>query len=219
MKLDCILFSYAKYQDLPQWVKDMDNNPEDFCRLVIIYKGQIPHFVKYLDPEFLKSAGYNYVVFGMDDVQLYGPEATYEFESFFRFVQKYKLAVASPAIVGTPYSDLRPNHGEPNHAGRRVDTIEIQSTTFSIDAWKCFWKVSDTEFPSGWYENFLVSYCQIKDFGIMNNQTIVHLQPNGTTNKPSKGPHRLYDMQVISWKEHRNITLSGSPHKITGYLD
>jgi hypothetical protein len=228
MKLDCILFSYAQYKDLPQWVKDMDNNPNDFCRLVIIYQGFYAHFAKHLDPVFLKLAGYDYVVLNMDDVQLYGPEATYEFESFFRFVLKYKLAVASPAIVGETKMNIAAGQGEPHHVGRTVDTIEIQSTTFRLDAWECFWAVADTEFLSGWYDDYLHYYCQqqgrIKEnnlFGIMNNQKIVHVQPNrASTNNPPKGPWELYNEQREYWKKHRNITLGPwLRREITGYLD
>jgi hypothetical protein len=131
--------------------------------------------------------------------------------------------VASPAIVGSPFKNIQPNQGEPNHAGRTVDAIEIQSATFRIDAWKCFWTVSDTEFPSGWYDDFLVSYCKIKEnnhYGIMNDQKIVHVQPNGfTTNQPSRKPWELFDMQLKSWREHRNITLVRVNRIITGYLD
>jgi len=115
----------------------------------------------YLDPEFLKSAAYDYVVFQMDDVRLYGKDAKFDLPVYFRFIQKYNLAAASPVIINTPWPFLQPNVGESNHEGRIVNFIEIQSTTFRIDAWKCYWDLNDTEFPSGWTDDFMQSYCSV----------------------------------------------------------
>jgi hypothetical protein len=223
IKLDCIVFSYIKYRDLPEWLKKIDQDENDICRLVPIYQGTYPLFVRYLDPEFLRLAGYEYVMLQVDDVRLYGPDTHFDLNLYLQFVQRHKLAVASPAIINTPFDNIKPNMGEKDHEGRTVNVLEIQSTIFRLDAWKCYWELNDLEYPSGWTDDFMPSYCfeqeRVKENklqGIMNNQVMVH-EKFKSSRPGDHGGTRLKQME--SWKNERNITLTFYDRVITGYLD
>jgi len=219
--VDCIIFSYSKYADQPDWLKQMGDDSRGYCRVVTLYQSSLVGFMKYLDPVFLASAGYDYVVISLDDVRLHRPDSNFNLREFFEFVLEFDLAVASPAIMGTVWAPLRPMAVAPRQVGHVVNAIELQSTTFRIDAWRCWWELSDTEFPSGWYDLFMNKYCFSQNaagnhsMGVMDIQYAVH-EKFPSTNTPSA--RIIFNKQLQSWKKDRGIDLNPIKPTVEGLL-
>ena len=104
-----------------------------------------------------------------------------------------------------------------------MNVLEIQSTLFRLDAWKCYWELNDLEFPHSWSDDFMKCYCfdqgRVKEnklMGVMNNHNIVH--EKFTSTHPGKH-EKIRQLQIKAWENERNITLSMYDREITGYLD
>jgi hypothetical protein len=211
-EIDCIVFSYAAYDQQPSWVKEWTQKP-GFCRIVNIYQVKLTYFIKYLDPVWIQKSKYDHVSVTMSDVVLYPPQSNFDLVSFMNFILKYNLDIATPAINQTVHPAQRPippQNWEPNQVGRLLTSIELQSTTFTVDAWACWWELNDTEFPSGWTDTFVYNYCvtsgrlgHVGKLGIMDTQHIHHVGLSSTNGDTSQ----IKINQTEAWIKDRGIPL------------
>ncbi len=213
--VDCILFSYAAYQDEPAWVKQIDNDKTHICQVIRVYKLGFVEFLKMLMPRMLKKARYDYLTIVLDDVTLAPPHGNYNYERFFDLVQKFDLSVATPSVINSLHHVLRPLKTLlPNQIGRKMKMIEIQAITFHLKAWECFYELVDAQYPSGWgmdvwYFDYCVNTGRVDDkIGVID---IIHVTHNpfmsNTTNRPGIDLIEYYINQQKDWLKYRGVLL------------
>lgn len=221
-EIDCLVFSYAQWNHQPKWLK-LHTNPASYCKAVTLYESNYVVFLKFLQPWLLKKAGYDFLMITVDDVIIHGPRSTFDLETYLDLVVARDLAVATPAIWGSPHTSLQPQLSFHRRTGRWVDAVEVQSTTFRLDAWECWYEMIDTEFPSGWGTDvWFWGYCVTSGklpnakLGIIDTQTIVHTKLPSTN--AGTNPSYLMEAQVASWAKERNITLARHSFNVLGYF-
>jgi hypothetical protein len=217
-QIDCLLFSFASYPNEPQWVHDMENSTTPRCEIVRMYKLNFVGFLKTLIPSIIRDSGYKYVFLLLDDVALTAKHgATFDVVKFFDIVESQRLHVASCAIQRGSHAALWPRTPESStQIGRLVNMIELQATAFDINAWKCFYELIDTEYPSGWgldmwFWNHCIKSGRIKEgkMGIIDTMIIVHNPLNlPTTNGAERNPPQLVQEQINHWAGERGVPLT-----------
>lgn len=150
-RVDCVLYSYCKYAEQPNWLKEIDNDKNHMCKVIRLYNQSYVSVLKSMVPSYLKKASYDYITITLDDVALVPPHGIFNLEAYFDIIEELKLTVATPAINNTWHKHLQPLEVPltPNQVGRTINMIEIQSATYSMNAWECMHEIIDTEFPSG----------------------------------------------------------------------
>jgi hypothetical protein len=224
-EIDCLIFAYADYSELPGWAQEMImHRNQSLCKIVKIFGFRFTHFLKVLEPGLISAAGYKYLIIQADDVVLYPPEANFRFVDFMDIVVNYNLSIASPGIIGTVHKHLTPNPSA-DHIGRFVTGIEIQSTTFSMEAWNCWWEMQDTQFPSGWgadvwFWDYCVTQKRVKNskIAIIDEFTCKHKRLKSTNVGPGKqsSPMQEFSDQVKFWRDIRKQELKSLRFKSLG---
>lgn len=212
-EIDCVLHTFSRFEDYPQWAKDLATAQNAPCSVVSMYKTNYVSFLKTLNPSWLQMADYDYLTITLDDVVLTPPHGHFEMEPFHDIMVEKKLAMASPAIAGSNHLAMRPQEMKKHQVGRFINAIEIQSTTFRLDAWKCFYELLDTEYPSGWgvdvwYYNYCVQSGRVTDRMAIIDSMIAHLNPYQfeTTMGGNSAMAELMAQQAEAWERLRNIT-------------
>lgn len=218
-QIDCLLFSFASYPKEPRWVHEMENSTTPRCEIVRMYQHDFVAFLKTLIPSILRDSGYKYIFLSLDDVALTAKHgATFDVVKFFDIIESQRLHVASCAIEGCAHPGNRPHTPENNmQIGRIVNMIEIQAVAFEINAWKCFYELIDTEYPSGWgldmwFWHHCINNGRIQEgkMGIIDTMKIVHNPFNlPSTNGANKQPGQLLNEQISHWASERDIQLLG----------
>jgi hypothetical protein len=221
---ECMIFVYAAARNIPDWVAKAGNNTEFPCTIRVMYKMGFVHWLKYLNPTLLKKGRFDYVSILLDDVALGPPHGNVDFLDYFDIIKRHGISFASPAIVGSWHGPLHPAKMKPNQIGRYMDMVEIQSCTYRIDAWSCFYELADSEFPSGWgmdvwYYDYCAKRPNLGKLAIIDKYKSVHNPqqlPTTNTGDPDQGSY--WGAQVRTWKELRGVTLSEHWPKAIGEI-
>jgi hypothetical protein len=138
----------------------------------------------YLPYRRLKDDNPVYTTFlSLDDVALTAKHgATSDIVKFFDIVESQRLHMASYAIEGGSYPGHWPETPENStQIGRFVSMIDIQTITFAINTWQCFFELNDTEYPSCcgldvWFWHRCINSRRIQEgkMGIIDTTKIVH---------------------------------------------
>ena len=103
---------------------------------------------------------------------------------------------------------------------RKVDMIESQAISLRIDAWECWYEMSDLEFPSGWgtdlwFHEYCVESKRIptnrKNMAVIDKYVAINREFSTTM----QGNHKEFELlraQVSTWKKQRGITFSTYEH-------
>ncbi|KAF5826592.1 hypothetical protein DUNSADRAFT_2589 [Dunaliella salina] len=233
--IDCSLFAYAKYEDLPEWFRAMQHDKNPLC--TCFHKqgmGYLEAWSK-LTPSILKKHKYDYLMVTMDDVSLHGPESNLKIDEYLHMVVLLDLAVATPSIENTYHKVLRTKwrwifwpgwrwaRWTTNIVGREVDMVEIQSTTFRMDAYSCWFEMIDLRFPSGWgLDLWWYHYCaksgRVRHArqGVIDVFHVVHNKFE-TTHLPGRKPFTLMREQEKNWSA-RGVVLKRARKTSLGWL-
>lgn len=95
---------------------------------------------------------------------------------------------------------------------REVTMIEVQASTYRMDAYECMWEIADTEFPSGWgLDVWWLHYCRnrvrnpvqaIVDTVFVTHTKVGPLRANYNYEAATS------TNQVNAWQTQRGVTLS-----------
>jgi len=201
--VDCILTSYVPHHELPSWAKSQSR-----CSLTTIINNSFVEWLKEMVPVLVS----NYQLFQiiLDDVGMIEPEGNVDFSQYWNLILQEGFSVASPAVLG---SDQWAMHRQIGSTGRITKFIEIQSVTFTPEAWECFYDLIDTEYPSGWgLDLWFYDYCKDKIHGEIAILDTFYAQhnPYALSSLNGKDVGGMMAGQENAWREERNITLSHS---------
>ena len=220
--LQCMIFVYIPFAKYPSWLHAAQQSPVP-CAVMPAFGANFIQNLKHLHPFFLRGMGVDYVHVVMEDVLMYPPQAKLSLESYFLQIRSMRLSVASPAIAGhTVHAALQAWHkfGQRRSNGYLIEQggLEIQATTYRLDAWTCLYDLIDTEFPGGWgldiwYHGYCVQSGRVSGrIAVFQNQHVFHVALQSTNNNPKNGdwPGDLANKQEAAWRRYRNVTLTHS---------
>jgi hypothetical protein len=214
-EIDCILYSYIKYDDYPAWAKEMYTTKNPVCKIVKLVDSNYIYFLKALNPMIVHTKKYDYVTVVLDDVAHYPPHGEFRFEEYFDIIKQNNLAMTSPSVLGSNWSNhIGPRPvTEPNQVGRIVRFLEVQALTFRPDTWECFYDLVDTEFPTGWgIDLWFYDYCITSNrihnatMGLIDTMHVQH-NPFNLQSTHLTGAIPNITEQVVNWRETRNVEL------------
>jgi hypothetical protein len=213
-QIDCLLYGYGTFESQPQWVKDMQKDPNAVCTFVKVHKQTYVYFLNSINPLFVSK--YDYMTVVVDDVAHYPPYGKFDLETYFDIIIANDLGYISPSLIGSYWSrEIGPRavNESVNQVGRFVKFIEVQATTFRPDVWNCMHQIIDTEFPSGWgIDLWFWQYCIVEKRVTRNAQKVMglidtmHVHHN-PYNLPSSHTGESPELQKANFRKFKGIEL------------
>jgi hypothetical protein len=202
--VECIIFARISRAHVPEFAR----HPTD-CRTVYLFESMFTDAYFYLDPIFLKAGGIDYVILSHDDVYIFPPTGDINLEEYMDMVVSTNLSMSSPAVEGSPHRFMKkfepPNSFKDSVVGHTVPFVEIQFTSFTMDAWTCIHGLFDLELQFYWYDVFFHEYCFSNGrgvAGVLDQFVAFHNKTKSTyTNKMN------HTQAIKKWKELHNETL------------
>jgi hypothetical protein len=133
--VECIIFARISRADVPEFAL----HPTE-CRTIFLSGVRFTDNLFYLDPVFLKAGGVDYVTLSLDDVYLFPPHGNIDLEEYMDTVVSTNLSMASPVVIGSMLQLMQkkePPNSINGSVGHTVPYVEIQFTTYTMDAWAC----------------------------------------------------------------------------------
>ena len=142
IKISCLLAIYRKPSE------EVMHIVEDICSVTFYPTGNYVAYLKTLDPQLIRFAGFSHVMVLLDDVELV--HSAFDFKRILDIMDENKLMVASPRVEGahcpTMHRNLKFNVNSIDGAvGHESEVVEIFSTLFTLDAWRCWHEMMDPE--------------------------------------------------------------------------
>lgn len=215
-QFDCLILSDSSYGKRFEWLKRMEAMQPPTCRVVYLFSYSTTWKIQYLDPYWLRRAGYDYVTITLDHVYLTPPpKGTFELEKYFDVITHHNLSVASPRIANSRLDFSSNVHKEENVAGRTTRMVEFASISIRIDAYECWYQLNDSQYPSGWgvhlwFYDYCVRLKKLKNprMGILDFQFISLLEEKLLPNRiEAKTKQTWMNAQIENWRKHRNVSL------------
>lgn len=212
-ELHCLVLNHASYAQAKAFGL-LHEKVVRACSVVFLYKFPYTKKLAFLDPFLLRKAKYDYVTVILDDVQLTG---SFDLEKFYDLIVRYDLAIASPSVTRSFWKHMeRYNRHPPVYEcpGRFVAFVEVQATTFRMDAWECFYELNDPRFPTGlgadiWFEGYCIKTNRVKNanLAVIDWFLVDHLALPST--RATVSQEFDVEAQITDWKDpnSRNFTL------------
>ena len=212
--VDCLVMYFAPYASAPPWLKTQP--PEFGCQVIFGFHLPLVTLMKFMNPLLMSGNGYELITICCDDVVVHPPESNLDPSTYFDLVLQKQLSVATPSIVGSNWGCLRPHGLGENSVGRLVDMIELQMTTFTAEAWACFYELADSEYPSGWgmdiwFYDYCISAKRIREtrMGVLDLFSTIHARlPHVGEVQDLVSLGAIMEAQSHAWFAFRNITLT-----------
>lgn len=208
--VECVIYSRVSRPQTP----DFARFPTD-CHTVYLPGGTYTHHLYHMDPTFLKQAGYDYITLSLDDVLLFPPFGNIDLRAYMDTVVSTNLSMSSPVVPGSPHPWMQAREMKNGTVGHTVPFVEIQFTTFSMDAWACIYGLFDLELAFYWFDVFFHEYCFSRNrgvAGVLDGFTALHNVTQSTYTQTMD-----HGQFLSKWKELHNETLVSNWHSTWTY--
>lgn len=197
---DCIIFMYTQEPPTEVWTRSFP-----FCRITHEPGFRFGEFMQLITPQLVLERMYTHVTVHINDVQYrdgFNPSSIVALMqkldldvaspnivgSSWPYMCREVLPIKVPSrgagstgdddSLDTRGDDVVPPEQYLGHGrGRLVQSIEIQATTFTAEAWACWHEILNPQLnPLGWYDSCFYNYCsrpQKQRMAILN-YTAVH---------------------------------------------
>lgn len=187
LDIDCLVQSFVERKAWDRYKPSFLPWAEKRCKVHFLPGTMYADHAKSLHPMLLERAGYDFLLFSLDDVTIVksGDFPGLDLLAATRVSKQFSLDIGSPRVEGAHWPPVKymPGLYPPlelkNTSGMLVEWVEHFSTLFTPRGWTCYWDaVDNVRLANGYVSAQLVRHC-LKRFegfrvGVYAHQVVRH---------------------------------------------